>query len=67
MNDTLADDVAVSGRAVTLYVPPAQPGVQLTVATPLELVIANALESVHVAPVDGAAKSTRTDGAGLPF
>ncbi len=65
-NATLAVDVAVSGVAVTAYVPGMQFDVQLTLATPLLSVIANGLDSVHDAPKEGAVKSTRTPGAVLP-
>jgi hypothetical protein len=66
VNDTLALDDAVNGRAVTLYVPAMQFGMQLTIATPSASVIAKELESVHDAPADGAVKSTRTPSAGRP-
>ena len=67
MNETFANDDAVNGRAITLYVPPRQLGEQVTLATPLVSVIANEFESVHEAPVAGVVKSTRTLGAGVPF
>lgn len=66
MNDTLAVDDAVNGRAVTLYVPMTQFDVQFTVATPAASVTANGFDSVHEAPEPGAVKSTRTPGAGAP-
>lgn len=64
VNETFANDEAASGRAVTLYVPPRQLGVQFTLAMPFTSVIANGLESAHEAPLVGAVKSTRTPGAG---
>ena len=66
VNDTFDVEAAAIGCAVTLYVPATQFDVQLTFARPLVSVIANGDESEHVAPVDGALKSTRTLGAGLP-
>ena len=66
VNVTLADVDAVSGFAITLYMPPPQLGVQFTVATPFSSVTAKALDSAHVGLSAGAVKSTRTDGAGRP-
>src|SRR5207247_415293 len=62
--ETFAKDEAVSGRAVTLYVPAAQLGMQVTLAAPFVSVIADAFESTHDAPLPGTLNSTRTLAAG---
>ena len=66
VNGTFANDEAVNGRAVTLYSPPTQLAVQVTLAMPFESVMANGGEREHDAPLAGVVKSTRTPGAGRP-
>jgi hypothetical protein len=67
VNETLAVDAEVSGRAVTEKVPAMQFRVQVTSAVPFVSVIAKDLDKVQDAPLVGTAKSTRTLGIGRPL